>query len=182
MEKWDAGDKKWEKGWQVRTTTITIAVGVSGRRNFIRSYTMFTNFETFLQWSSDVKIIENIKNIREEILWARKYFSALSLGVKFQVSILPTAKSFSPSGTRAFLETSPSPPRRGRGGGGVSRRVCVDFLKFSRVYFVIIIFSLVWEERVSKQLKQFSIVGRLSSVHGGHDHTLTCDRYLQTKV
>ena len=98
-----------------------LSQSVSGRRNFQRSYTMFTNFETFLQWSSDVKIIENIKNIREAILWARKYFSALSLGVKFQVSILPTAKSFSPSGTRAFLETSPSPPPAGEGGGGVEK-------------------------------------------------------------
>ena len=52
----------------MRTTTITIAVGVWETEFFIRSYTMFTNFETFLQWSSDVKIIENIKNIREAIL------------------------------------------------------------------------------------------------------------------
>ena len=53
----------------MRTTTITIAVGV-GETEFSKKllYTMFTNFETFLQWSSDVNIIENTKNIREAIL------------------------------------------------------------------------------------------------------------------
>ena len=61
-------------------------------------------------------------------------------------------EKFSPSGTGAILATPALPPR---GGGGV-KRSCVTF-EFSRC-FVVFLFFLASEERVSKQLKQVSIV------------------------
>ena len=60
-------------------------------------------------------------------------------------------EKFSPSGTGAILATPALPPR----GGGV-KRSCVTF-EFSRG-FVVFLFFLASEERVSKQLKQVSIV------------------------
>ena len=58
-----------------------------------------------------------------------------------------------------ILVTSPHSPARG-GGGAVSRKFGVYTLKLQRNFSVVFILSLASEERVPKQLKQVSIVGR----------------------
>ena len=63
-------------------------------------------------------------------------------------------EKFSPSGTGAILETPPLPP--GGGGGSIE----VAWLMNFPGGFVVFLFFLASEEKVPKQLKQVSIVGK----------------------